>query len=1118
MIALALALTLAQVPYRLGDLETFQGPDRASAPSDFTPAGPVAFFWAADPFDGTELWVTDGTDAGTHLVLDLTPGTEGTSSAPMQVLDAGVVLLRANEGLFVTDGTAAGTRRLCCTGLRVDALALLPDAGVLLDDGTHLYRYDPAAPSGAVMVSNAAIDEALGQVGDRLLYLDDGTTGLYATDGVTSTRLTTVDNYGGLVQLARAGGSVYLFGYANTSTSLPTVYRTDGTVAGTTALGQFSAGVSGPLVASNDRLFFGSSDLYEARTAPFGFSMVADSSAVAELSPFRSGVLFAANAGAGVEPYFYDVLAGGAPVLLGDLVPGTGWSSPVSFTPNGNRAVFTTTGSSTPAQLYVTDGTAVGTQVLLAGAGKTAGEIVPFKSGWLASASVNGLWSPVVTDGTPANTRQVRRMWEHGNSGSTPRSFISYGSNVLFTANATGTGREVWKLPVLDGGLQLLADLAPADDYGASAPLVVMDGGVYFSGSDGNSGFELFVSRGEHDDPQLVRDVEPGFSSSEPQQLTAAGRYLYFTATTTVAGEELWRSDGTETGTVLVGDLYPGPESSYPSPLVPLPDGGVLFPAVFNIDGEVGLYRAGATGAQKLMDVWGLLEITAVGDVAFMSMADNQGDYELWVTDGSAAGTRRFADLRPGTANSSYPGSLTAQGERLFFFAKDSSTTLSLYVAEASAGVTKLVTFSPDMPGNPQGRYGWISPGPTGVYFPGWDAQSGLELWFSDGTAAGTHRVKDLWPGPASGLAYDEPLVQGGRRMFFTASDGLHGRELWASDGTEGGTRLVADLVPGPASSSPTELKAELGWLFFGASDPSSDGEPWALPLASGPPAVSAQVQGTAGADGGWYASDVTVKFTVIEPDAPLLAESGCGNGRQGVDGGFVGTVIVTDDGDRTVTCAVRTSGGASSASVFLRRDATAPRLTCPDDVSVGAVGPDGALVNFPAAVAVDAVDPMPRVTVDHTSGSAFPVGRTLVTASAVDHVGNTNTCRFVVTVVDSEPPVLTCPMDASVTVADPNGAELSFTATATDAIDPHPMLTYSSAPGSRFPVGKSGVSVLAIDASGNAASCSFTVAVKYVDESTGWKDGVTSACGCTSAPLGSLALALLLLMQRRRR
>src|SRR5213075_344591 len=71
------------------------------------------------------------------------------------------------------------------------------------------------------------------------------------------------------------------------------------------------------------------------------------------------------------------------------------------------------------------------------------------------------------------------------------------------------------------------------------------------------------------------------------------------------------------------------------------------------------------------------------------------------------------------------------------------------------------------------------------------DAQN-VELWKTDGTAAGTVRVSDINPG-ASGSA-PASLTDSGRRMYFTAQEPAGGRELWVTDGTEAGTRRVADV------------------------------------------------------------------------------------------------------------------------------------------------------------------------------------------------------------------------------------------------------------------------------------------------------------------------------------
>lgn len=89
------------------------------------------------------------------------------------------------------------------------------------------------------------------------------------------------------------------------------------------------------------------------------------------------------------------------------------------------------------------------------------------------------------------------------------------------------------------------------------------------------------------------------------------------------------------------------------------------------------------------------------------------------------------------------------------------------------------------------------------VLFVAGNARLGCELWISDGTSAGTRVVKDIFPGPGSGLEARTPLYVHDDRLFFAADDGQHGRELWISDGTHEGTRRLGDLRPGHNGSDP---------------------------------------------------------------------------------------------------------------------------------------------------------------------------------------------------------------------------------------------------------------------------------------------------------------------------
>lgn len=89
-------------------------------------------------------------------------------------------------------------------------------------------------------------------------------------------------------------------------------------------------------------------------------------------------------------------------------------------------------------------------------------------------------------------------------------------------------------------------------------------------------------------------------------------------------------------------------------------------------------------------------------------------------------------------------------------------------------------------------------------------------------------------------------------------------------------------------------------------------------PSDSTPPVITKTVTPSSpDGDAGWYTSDVSVDWTVTEPDSAITSSSGCDDFS-----------VTSDQNSVTYTCTATSAGGTSSDSVTIKRDATAPVIT----------------------------------------------------------------------------------------------------------------------------------------------------------------------------------------------
>ncbi len=194
------------------------------------------------------------------------------------------------------------------------------------------------------------------------------------------------------------------------------------------------------------------------------------------------------------------------------------------------------------------------------------------------------------------------------------------------------------------------------------------------------------------------------------------------------------------------------------------------------------------------------------------------------------------------------------------------------------------------------------------------------------------------------------------------------------------------------------------------------------------------------------------------------------------------GTIF--SQGSQGVTATATAAGGQQVDASFnvVVSDTTPPTImSVSPTLVVEATMPGGAVVNYAAATATDAVTINPLITYSQNSGTVFPLGTTFVTVTATDAAGNASSASFTILVQDTTAPAITSVSPNLVIEATTaGGATVTYApAIATDAVTPSPTITYSQASGTVFPLGTTTVNVTATDAAGNVSSTSFTVLVR---------------------------------------
>lgn len=190
---------------------------------------------------------------------------------------------------------------------------------------------------------------------------------------------------------------------------------------------------------------------------------------------------------------------------------------------------------------------------------------------------------------------------------------------------------------------------------------------------------------------------------------------------------------------------------------------------------------------------------------------------------GTPVAPHLVGDITNGAADSAIFEVTAAQNQLYFALLDDKAPSVAeLWKSDGSeAGTvrvkrfTYIATFNPDIE--------QLTPLGNKLFFVVTTTENGRELWVTDGTEAGTVLVKDIHPSDSS---YPTLLTVIGDTLFFRATDGANGYELWKSDGTTAGTSLVKDINT-TGSADISWLTAVGNTLYFAATDQNGDRELW---------------------------------------------------------------------------------------------------------------------------------------------------------------------------------------------------------------------------------------------------------------------------------------------------